>query len=241
MKSLQILSGTINDTFLPPGIIYHYQKLQNKPDIRKIWETSREEELWKELCFCILSGNVSYELATSTTEKLYEKGFLDYDWILKSSSAFSKMFEFLDSSNFEPRKKNGDLRKYRYPKKRAQEIVKAARTIYSSNSIKQILIDDEDDVNIRSYFYHNISGLGIKESSHFLRNIGFTDSLAIIDVHVMNFLKELYLVEKIDNSTLSEKNYIIIERIIQNLSDYHGLNLAIFDLAIWYYMRSKVT
>lgn len=198
-----------------------------------------EEQLWKELCFCILSGNVAFELAKSVVDVLTERGYLDYRWMKEDSKSRITLFHELDKPNFDPRKKNGELRKYRYPRKRSAEIVRAAKTIYNDdNSIKNVLSGSSSDLDARNFFVNQISGLGIKEASHFLRNIGFTSSLAIIDVHVLSFLKEFSLVD-FDANSLTSQRYLRLEKTLRNFADYHGLNLAIFDLAVWHYMRNR--
>ena len=105
--------------------------------------------------------------------------------------------------------------------------------------IKQRLEKATSVIEIRNFFAGQVPGIGIKESSHFLRNIGYSDTLAIIDVHVLNFLKENYFVNPSDVKNLTESKYEKLEIILQNLATFHGLNLGILDLAIWHYMRGK--
>ena len=198
-----------------------------------------EQDIWKELCFCLLSGNVSYELTKSVINVLDCKGFLDYNWILNSTTSTNILFDVLNNSNFEPKKNNGDLRKYRYPEKRSKQIIKAAKIIYSDFTIKQILSNNKSETDARNWFAKTIPGLGIKESSHFLRNIGFSNSLAIIDIHILTFLKKCNLIDFTSASSLTKNRYIIIEKILQNIAVYHNLDLSFLDLAIWHYMRRR--
>ncbi|HXG74087.1 MAG TPA: hypothetical protein VNK44_04655 [Candidatus Nitrosotenuis sp.] len=232
-------TSQISDTFVPNPVLDIYHKLEKNYENRLDWARASEEQLWKELCFCILSGNVAFELAKSVVEVLTERGYLDYRWMREDRKSRIALFHELDKPNFDPRKKNGELRKYRYPRKRSAEIVSAAKTIYVDNSsIKNVLSSSSSDIEARNFFVNQISGLGIKEASHFLRNIGFADSLAIIDVHVLSFLKEFSLVD-FDANSLTPQRYLRLEKTLRNFVDYHGLNLAIFDLAVWYYMRNR--
>ena len=191
------------------------------------------------MCFCLLSGNVAFELVKSTIEVLDREKFLDYDWILKEKCSQELIFKLFNGPNFEPKKKDGQLRKYRYPKKRSENITNAAKVLYADSSIKQRLEEATSIIEVRKFFARQVPGIGIKESSHFLRNIGYSDALAIIDVHVLNFLKENYFVNPSDVKNLTESRYEKLEIILQNLAEFHGLNLGILDLAIWYYMRGK--
>ena len=241
MRELQVLTTSqINDTFLPNRILKEYDELADRFDESIRWNYISEEKLWRELCFCILSGNVSFELAKSVVEVTTEKGYLDYKWIKENKKAATILFHELDKPNFEPLKKNGELRKYRFPKKRAFEITKAAKIIYFENSLKKFLREYDSGIQLRNFLIKLIPGLGIKEASHFLRNVGFAEPLAIIDVHVLAFLKELSLVDFDGRSSLTHKRYLKLEKILRNLADYHGLNLSILDLAIWNYMRNRM-
>jgi len=239
LNNLQVLTTSqISDTFVPSPILNAYYRLEKSVNHRT-WYNLSEDRLWQELCFCILSGNVAFELAKSVVQVLTEKGFLDYRWMKEDNKSSLILFQELDKPHFQPRKKNGELRKYRYPKKRSAEIVNAARVLYHNNSIKKVLSDLNSDIEVRNFFVKQISGLGIKEASHFLRNIGFSNSLAIIDVHVLTFLKEFSLVDFDTNSSLTPQRYLRLEKTLKNLADYHGLDLALFDLAIWHYMRNR--
>ncbi|MDE1863002.1 MAG: hypothetical protein KGI33_08830 [Thaumarchaeota archaeon] len=240
MNNLQVLTTSqISDTFVPSPILDIYYQLEKDHKNRLDWINASEEHLWRELCFCILSGNVAYELAKSVVDVLTERGYLDYKWMMEDNKSRITLFHELDKPNFDPRKKNGELRKYRYPKKRSAEIVGAAKALYRGNSIKSVLSNMTSDLEARNFFVNQISGLGIKEASHFLRNIGFTNSLAIIDVHVLTFLKEFSLVDFDTNSSLTLQRYLRLEKTLRNFAEYHGFNLALFDLAVWHYMRNK--
>lgn len=83
----------------------------------------------------------------------------------------------------------------------------------------------------------NVKGLGYKEASHFLRNIGFKD-LAIIDRHIINYLEKKGLIEK--PKTLTKRRYLECERILSAIADRLGITVAELDLYIWYLMTGKI-
>jgi len=83
----------------------------------------------------------------------------------------------------------------------------------------------------------NISGIGYKEASHFLRNIGFTN-LAIVDFHILNLLARHGLIEK--PKTLTRKKYLEIEEVLRAIAEKLDLNLAELDLYLWYMETGKV-
>ena len=83
----------------------------------------------------------------------------------------------------------------------------------------------------------NIKGLGMKEASHFLRNIGFKD-FAIIDFHIIDILVKYGLIKK--PKTLTKNKYLEIEGILKEIAKKTNLNLAELDLYLWYEETDKV-
>jgi N-glycosylase/DNA lyase len=228
------------ETFVPQKILENYEML-SKDMTKKDWRLIPEEEIWHELCFCILSANVRYELASSALRHLIKKNLLAVEWIKKEKRSNNIIKNELSEPHFLPLKTNGELRKYRYPRKRATQIVKAAKTIYSGKrTIKKILHESKSDIETRQFFVRKIAGLGIKEASHFLRNIGYSHSLAIIDVHILSFLQRLRLVRFDKKHTVTNKIYLTLERIMRHFAKFHNLVLSVLDLAIWHYMRNGI-
>ena len=77
----------------------------------------------------------------------------------------------------------------------------------------------------------------MKESSHFLRNIGFFD-VAIIDFHIVDLLVKIGLIQK--PKSLTKAKYLEIEAILKELSEKVSLTLGELDLFLWYLETGKV-
>ena len=102
------------------------------------------------------------------------------------------------------------------------------------NSFKKLDINSK---NIRDDLVANIKGLGMKEASHFLRNIGFKD-YAIIDFHIIDVLVKNKIIE--EPKTLTPKKYLEIEVVLRKLAEKVNLNLAELDLYLWFLETGKV-
>ncbi len=165
-----------------------------------------EKEIFRELCFCILTAGTSAELGIKTIEHLGE-------------TIFEGRFEDIQ-------KKLKEV--YRFHTIRARYIHEARE------SFNQIDLNSE---NVREELVKNIKGLGMKEASHFLRNIGFKD-YAIIDFHIIDFLVRQDLIEK--PKSLNRKKYLEIENILRNLAEKTDLPLGELDLYLWYLETGKV-
>ncbi|MBI3412975.1 MAG: N-glycosylase/DNA lyase [Candidatus Aenigmarchaeota archaeon] len=84
----------------------------------------------------------------------------------------------------------------------------------------------------REWFLRNVNGLGRKEASHFLRNIGMGKEFAILDVHILKNLKEFGVIEEIP-ARLDDKKYLEIEAKMKKFSDSAGIPMDELDLLLW--------
>ena len=113
---------------------------------------------------------------------------------------------------------------HRFPNARAKYIYEARK---HAGSLK---LD-------RDWLVKNIKGLGHKEASHFLRNVG-CDNCAIIDFHIIDILVKNKIIKK--PKTLNKKKYLEIEKVLKKLADKLDLTLAELDFYLWYLETGKV-
>lgn len=172
------------------------------------------EKVFSELCFCILTANYSAERGWKIQEECGEEFFK------------------LDGHQLAER-----LRKlgYRYPNSRARYIVKA-RSIYED--IWRTLESGRDPSEIRRWIAENVPGLGFKEASHFLRNMGFKN-LAIVDKHVLRVLYGYGLIRTMPQR-LSKTMYLKIEKTLLKVAGELGISPAELDLYLWYMDTGKI-
>jgi len=99
-------------------------------------------------------------------------------------------------------------------------------------SLKEKIFSFKNSFEARSWLVENVKGLGMKEASHFLRNIGLGEELAILDVHILKNLKTLGIIDEIPKC-LSEKNYLEIEKKFGDFSELVGIPVGELDLLLW--------
>ena len=170
------------------------------------------DEIFKELCFCILTANFDAEKSIRIQEEV-DEGFL--------SLSEEELAETLRRLG------------HRYPRKRAEYIVEARKLKDSLNKI----VGSLDGESAREWLVKNVRGIGYKEASHFLRNVGYTD-LAIIDYHILDLLVKHRLIEK--PRTMTRRRYLEIESLLKRLADRLNVNLAELDLYLWYLETGKI-
>lgn len=91
---------------------------------------------------------------------------------------------------------------------------------------------DEDQQLARERLL-NIKGIGMKEASHFLRNVGYFD-LAIIDRHIIDFMRRIGAIGETNVKQLSKSLYISFENILKSIASNLNMSVGILDLFIWY-------
>jgi N-glycosylase/DNA lyase len=118
------------------------------------------------------------------------------------------------------------LRRYtRFHNNKAKHIIHARDHIFMLKNL------DNDSLKAREYLVKNIKGIGYKEASHYLRNIGYRD-LCIIDRHVINLMYELKVFPDTKNPSTSKK-YFLMEQKIRDYAKKHGYDVDELDLVLW--------
>jgi len=172
-----------------------------------------KEEKFIELCFCILVANSSME----KTFKIWKE--IGYDFLrLSKRELAQKLKEF----------------GYRFYNKRAEYIIEARKKI----DLLEEILKMNDEFEIRNELVKNFKGIGWKEASHFLRNLGYKN-FAIIDRHVLKVLKQFRIIERIPKS-LSKKVYLDIENKLRSVAKALKMNLAELDFYLFYISSGKI-
>lgn len=203
------------------------------------WRELDEHTLWYELVSCILGSQVSFEHAQAAASHLDSVGLLDVTNIRKISSDLEdNIAHTLSLPIFPPFKSAGLGRKYRYYRVRANHIYRTAELIYGAkNSLKNILTALDDPMTTRSKIIATTVGIGPKQASLFLRNIKYTDDLAILDSHVLHYMILHNFISKIPKAISKLKTYELIESILQRYAKDIKFKLSYLDRAIWVVMR----
>ena len=104
--------------------------------------------------------------------------------------------------------------------------------------IEEVLASGEPSAHKRSWLVANVNGLGWKEASHVLRNIGHLD-IAIIDRHILKHLMQWKVIEEITGS-ITPTRYLALEEGFRGLADHFGLTLQELDLLFWSFEEGTV-
>lgn len=188
----------------------HFQ--ERKDLIRsRIHEFSRvrPDQYYYELAYCLLTPQSSAVNAGKAVEALTA---LDY---------FAKDF---DASPI-----LADRRHYiRFHNTKAKNLCEAKMRF---PEISAALANGGTGEEIRAWLTEHVHGLGWKEASHFLRNIGYRN-LAILDRHILKNLKRHKVLRSIPR-TLTPGRYAAIERKFAAFAETVGITMDELDLLFW--------
>lgn len=194
-----------------------YEK-QREPVQKRLQEFKQvlgqnDNDVFAELCFCLLTPQSSAKTCWAAVTRLKERSLL-----LKG----------------EPSELGPLLRDVRFNDSKAKYIVEA-REQFSKNGdlrVKPRLNSFVNNFELREWLVENVKGLGYKEASHFLRNVGLGEEFAILDRHILRNLKDLGVLPEIPAS-LTKKRYLEIEEKVRRFSREIGIPMGELDLLLW--------
>lgn len=182
-------------------------------EFREIWKNGTNEKLWEEMVFCFFTGGCSAKMGLRSIEAVRP---------LLMSGNQAELCEKL-------------LGVHRYPNARAGYIV-ASRDFLQAHCgmrLREKLESFTDDLERRDWLVKEkgVKGLGYKEASHFLRNIGLP-GYGILDKHILRSLAELKIIDD-PKPPNTRKKYLTVENKLKNLADKLKIDFDEMDLVLW--------
>ncbi len=196
------------------------------------WHQMSEGRLWKELCLCILSSRTRFELALAAVSSLERAGLLRRLREHPGEVPYSVLEEALGPH---PQRQGASTRSIPFWRTRAHQLVDASNRLYAAGhrGLKTRLHETGDAGDLRMQLMADVPGLGMKQASHFLQNVGFSDEFAVIDVHILSFLREELMAVESEAEDLDESLYLELEQRIQRLAAANGLAVGLLDRIVW--------
>ena len=192
---------------------------ERKDEIQKRLSEFREvmkwsdEDVFGELAFCLLTPQSSAKVCWDAVTKLKQQTLL---------------------FKGKPNQLEPVLTQVRFGESKARYIVEA-RDMFTNDGkiqIKPRIQSFYNPFELREWLVENVKGLGYKEASHFLRNIGLGESFAILDRHILRNLANLGVIPEIPVS-LTKKRYLEIEERLRRFAAEIGIPMADLDLLLW--------
>jgi N-glycosylase/DNA lyase len=184
-------------------------------EFRDVWASASDERLWQEMVYCIFTAGASARMG------------------LRSIEAVRHLL--LEGSREEMTRALTEAGAHRYPQARPGYIVVTRE--FLREDCRMRLRDRLESFNNpperRDWLARTpgIKGLGYKEASHFLRNVGFT-GYALLDKHVLRCLAELGVVESPDPPA-TRARYLETEERLRQFARRARVDFDELDLVLW--------
>ncbi|MFQ5800659.1 MAG: DNA lyase [Candidatus Hydrothermarchaeales archaeon] len=208
-------------------VLRNYRERHRDSIIKRLGEfgalkSEGRERIFCELCYCILTPQSTGLICDRAVADLERRGVL--------RDPISRRMELEEI-----------VKKARFWRKKSRYIIKAWERFVSNEehdiAYELSARDKEfgDNRKLRNWLRRKMKGMGIgmKEASHFLRNVGYGEGLAILDRHIMGCLNELGVLNEGDMILRSEKDYLRMEECMSDFSSISGLPLEELDLLFW--------
>jgi N-glycosylase/DNA lyase len=188
----------------------------------RVWSRKSDDLLWEEMVYCIFtagSSAASGMTAVKAVKPLLNKG---------SRAAITRALKKPPA--------------YRFHNVRAEHVVATRKFLRQNLSMRLgdklesfMDADERRDWLART---PGIKGLGYKEASHFLRNVGFK-GYGILDKHIIRCLAELGVIDCAKPPT-TRSRYLETELRMKAFADDIGINFEELDLALWSIKTGKI-
>jgi N-glycosylase/DNA lyase len=182
-------------------------------DFKAIRHKQNDELLWEEMVFCFFTGGCSARMGLRSIETV--RPILENGTQAELANALTGV--------------------HRYPNERAKYIVHSRDFLKADCDLKigDRLAGFDDDIARRDWLAREkgIKGLGYKEASHFLRNIGYS-GYAILDKHVLRCLAELKIIDE-PKPPNSRTRYLTVEAKLRGLTEKVQIDFDELDLVLW--------
>ena len=184
-------------------------------EFRDVWRKGSDARLWEELVFCIFTAGASARMGLRAVEAirplLMEGNREDMTLALQRAGA------------------------HRFPVERPGYIVVTRSYLreHCDMALRKKLQSFGDPIERRDWLAQEkqVKGLGYKEASHFLRNIGL-GGYAILDKHVMSCLMDLEVVET-PKPPGNRTQYLETEERLRGFASNIGIDFDELDLVLW--------
>jgi N-glycosylase/DNA lyase len=182
-------------------------------EFAEVWRAASDERLWEELVFCIFTAGASARMGLRSVEAV--RGLL-------ARGTHEELAGALQS-------------KHRYPRSRSGYIVVTREYLEGDcrMRLRERLEGFRDPLERRDWLARErgIKGLGYKEASHFLRNVGLR-GYAILDKHILRCLAEIGVIES-PQPPSTRARYLATEERLRGFARDLAIDFDELDLVLW--------
>ena len=204
-------------------VIDHYKENREEIESRlQEFENLRgasDRRLFQELSFVIFSSQSSAENAWNSATEIGEEGLIEYSKDRIADILHDKNVQYVDNKASYIVENRENLSQ--------PTLTDPTRSLKLKNKIKP-----DDLEKTREWLVDNIKGLSWKGASHFLRNIGYGNSFAILSTHTVSVLGSLNVI-KATELPKNKEEYLEMEEKVKKFAEELEIDIEALDLVLW--------
>ena len=199
------------------------------------WQLRTEEELLHEACVCMFSSQMVFEVAEAAAQRIKDRGLLkattsqDYEQRLVTVLGEPLAIE-----------REGKIRyaRPRFKNRLASLLSTTVKTMrIQGQSLRDTLFSASSAREARELLVQQVWGFGPKQASLFLRRVGYCAELAVLDTHILDYLRVARGLDPKPSALSRLESYERIEVEFQKVAEEFGHSVGCVDLAMWVTMR----
>jgi len=214
-------------------------EIQASSECVQDWRLHTEQDLLYEACVCIFSSQMVFEVAEAGAKTLRNQGLL-------LSSNYSGDIEIYENrlivalSDPLSITRNGEERKVRirFKNRLASLLTTTLKSMSAQGqSFRKILRSSISAQEARGDLIEQVWGFGPKQASLFLRRVGYCTDLAVLDTHIVDYLRVAKGIDPKPSALSRLSGYEPIEAEFKIVAKGFGYSVGCVDLAMWVTMR----
>ena len=184
-------------------------------EFHQVWQAGSDARLWEEMVYCIFTAGASARMGLRSVEAVRP--------LLKAGRRPAMTRALVKAGA------------HRFPNARPAYVVSTRSYLQKSISmrLRDRLNELSDPFDRRDWLARapQIKGLGYKEASHFLRNVGFK-GYGILDKHIVRSLSELGVIDS-PKPPAGRDRYLAIEARMREFAQEVQIDFDELDLVLW--------
>src|SRR5258708_3148051 len=189
-------------------------------EFRAVGRSASHERLFEELTFCIYTAGASARMGLRSVESVRS--------VLMNGSTQDIQLALTG--------------RHRFPNARGAYVFETREYLREQCGLRldEVLSSIKSADGRRDFLAANraVRGIGYKEASHFLRNIGYR-GYAILDKHLLSRLTEFEVIES-PKPPSTKKQYVAAEESVKHFPDAIGIDFDELDLLLWYTKTGEI-
>lgn len=203
------------------------------------WRLRSEEELLHEACICMFSSQMVFEVAEAAAQRLRNQRLLWAPWQTIGGAEYERR---LSTALSEPLlvDAGGKIRhvRPRFRNRLASLLATTVTTMHSQGqSLRKILFTSGSAREARELLVKQVWGFGPKQASLFLRRVAYCAELAVLDTHILDYLRVARGINPKPSALSRLAGYELVEAEFQQVAANFGYSVGCVDLAMWVTMR----